>query len=197
MKIYDISQEVFNCRVYPGDNSPQKNEMRRISKGDLYNLTNFSMCAHNGTHIDAPFHFIENGDTVEKISLYKTVGFCYVSTFNGTLSSDDADLIIRKAEKLSSESAKRILLKGNAIVTPEAARVFVSYGIDLIGVESQSIGETNHPMEVHKLLLQNDIVLLEGIELSDVNDGVYFLNAAPISLEGSDGAPCRAILIQF
>ena len=197
MKIYDISQEVFNCRVYPGDDSPQKNEIRRISKGDLYNLTNFSMCAHNGTHIDAPFHFIDNGDTVEKISLYKTVGFSYVSTFNGTLSSNDADLIIKKAEKLSYESAKRILLKGNAIVTPEAARVFVDYGIDIIGVEAQSIGEPNHPMVDHKLLLQNDVLLLEGIELSDVNDGVYFLNAAPISLEGSDGAPCSAILIEF
>ena len=58
MKIYDISQEVFSCCVYPGDPKPEKKTLWATEKGDLYNLTAFSMCAHNGTHIDAPFHFL-------------------------------------------------------------------------------------------------------------------------------------------
>ena len=60
MKIYDISQEVLGCRVYPGDPAPQKRVLSSIEAGDLYNLTAFSMCAHNGTHIDAPSHFLED-----------------------------------------------------------------------------------------------------------------------------------------
>ena len=76
MKIHDISQEVFSCKVYPGDPAPSRVEERRMAKGDLYNLTSFAMGAHNGPHVDAPYHFIEGGDTVEAIPLEKSVGYC-------------------------------------------------------------------------------------------------------------------------
>ena len=66
MKIYDISQEVFHCSVYPGDPSPKREALCSMEQGDLYNLTAFSMCAHNGTHIDAPAHFLQNGATVDQ-----------------------------------------------------------------------------------------------------------------------------------
>ena len=65
MKIYDISQEVFSCAVYPGDPAPQRQTLCATDAGDLYNLTAFSMCAHNGTHVDAPYHFLPEGKTVE------------------------------------------------------------------------------------------------------------------------------------
>ena len=67
MKIYDITQELFSCVVFPGDPAPQKNTLCSMSKGDLYNLTSFSMCAHNGTHIDAPSHFIIDGKNIDEI----------------------------------------------------------------------------------------------------------------------------------
>ena len=67
MKIYDISQEVFTCKVYPGDPAPQKETLSAMERGDLYNLTIFSMCAHNGTHIDAPSHFLKHGKTVDEL----------------------------------------------------------------------------------------------------------------------------------
>ena len=79
MKIYDISQEVFSCQVYTGDPAPEKQVLSSIEKGDLYNLTAFSMCAHNGTHIDAPFHFIRDGKTVDEICLDAFVGKAYVA----------------------------------------------------------------------------------------------------------------------
>ena len=69
MKIYDISQELFNCKVFPGDPSPERKVLNSIENGGLYNLTAFSMCAHNGTHVDAPFHFIKDGKTIDQISL--------------------------------------------------------------------------------------------------------------------------------
>ena len=195
MKIYDISQEVFSCKVYPGDPSPKRTVLNAIDRGDLYNLTEFSICAHNGTHIDAPFHFVGNGKTVDKIDLESFVGMAYVAEHQGVVSGDDAQRIIVKANEKNKEAAKRILIKGEAEVSLEAAKVFASSNILLLGNESQTVGPENAPMAVHKTLLSVDVVLLEGIRLADVPEGVYFLNAAPLNLSGADGSPCRAILI--
>lgn len=195
MKIYDISQEVFGCQVYPGDTTPKKRVISSMKKGDLYNLTAFSMFAHNGTHIDAPFHFIKDGKTVDSVSLNTFIGMAYVAEYNGIVSADDATEILEKAKKQNSEAAKRILIKGDAEVSAEAAKVFAESNILLLGNESQTVGPENAPMEVHLILLGAGAVLLEGIRLAEVSEGVYFLNAAPLNLSGADGSPCRAILI--
>ena len=195
MKIYDISQEIFGCQVYPGDPTPQKRVLSSMEKGDLYNLTAFSMCAHNGTHIDAPFHFIKNGKTVDSIGLDTFIGMAYVAEHNGIVSADDATEMLEKAKKQNSDAAKRILIKGEAEASAEAAKVFAESNILLLGNESQTVGPENAPMEVHLILLGAGVVLLEGIRLSEVSEGVYFLNAVPLNLSGSDGSPCRAVLI--
>lgn len=196
MKIYDISQEVFACRVYPGDPIPEKKILCSTEKGDLYNLTAFSMCAHNGTHIDAPFHFLKNGKTVDAICLEAFVGMAYVAEHHGIVSEDDAVKIIEKAKAKNPEAATRILIKGDAEVSSEAAKAFASSKILLLGNESQTVGPENAPMAVHRILLSADVILLEGIRLTDITEGVYFLNAAPLNLSGADGSPCRAILIK-
>ncbi len=191
MKIHDISQEVFSCEVYPGDAAPRRIEELRMSQGSVYNLTSFSMNAHNGTHLDAPFHFYQDGKTVEQLSLEKTVGPCYVARQEGAMTAAEAASILEKAG-----SSTRILLKGDALVTLEAAEVFAWAKIDLLGVESQSVGPMDAPMAVHRVLLGEEIALLEGLRLTDVREGRYILSAAPLNLSGSDGAPCRAILME-
>ena len=196
MKIYDISQEVFGCEVYPGDPKPVKEVLCSIENGEPCNLTAFYMCAHNGTHIDAPYHFFNNGKTVEQLPLTKTTGPAYVAEHNGTVTARAAYNIINTAEGLDTEAAKRILIKGRAVVSCEAAKVFAEAKLELIGNESQSVGPEDSPMAVHKILLGADIVLLEGIRLGHVPEGVYFLSAAPILLSGSDGAPCRDTLLK-
>ena len=195
MKIYDISQEVFSCRVYPGDPVPEKKAISLMEKGELYNLTAFSMCAHNGTHIDAPFHFIRDGKTVDAICLEIFVGMAYVAEHHGIVSGNDAIEIIEKANVLNPEAAKRILIKGPAVVSLEAAKEFASRGVLLLGNESQTVGPEDAPMAVHQVLLSSNVILLEGIRLAEVSEGIYFLNAAPLNLFGADGSPCRAILI--
>ena len=197
MKIYDISQELFSCAVFPGDPAPVRKKLSSMEQGALYNLTALSLCAHNGTHIDAPYHFIKDGKTVEELPLSKTIGFAYVAQENGTLSAEDAHRILKEAADASPEAAKRILLGGKVTVTEEAALVFANAGIDLLGNESQTVGPENAPMQVHLTLLSHEVVLLEGIRLGNVPTGVYLLSAAPISLADSDGAPCRAILIDM
>lgn len=197
MKIYDISQEVFSSKVFPGDPKPKKEIISSMEKGDLYNLTAFSMCAHNGTHIDAPFHFYKDGKTIDEICLESFIGKAYIAEHQGIVTSEDAKNIINNAKKQDIESVKRILIKGQAEVSLEAAKFFANEHIFLLGNESQTIGPKDAPMEVHLELLGANIVLLEGICLSDVPEGVYFLNAAPLNLSKSDGSPCRAILISL
>ena len=192
MKIYDISQEVFSCAVYPGDPQPEKQIIYSTGDGDLYNMTAFAMCAHNGTHIDAPFHFLPHGKPVDQMDLTHFVGECYVARHQGDVTAADAETILMKAS-----GAQRILIAGKATVTAEAAEVFAAGSIKLLGNESQSVGPENAPMQVHLILLKQEVALLEGIVLKNVPEGHYFLSAAPLNLAGTDGAPCRAYLIDW
>ena len=190
MKLYDISQEVFSCAVYPGDPKPERQILSATTAGELYNLTAFSMCAHNGTHVDAPFHFLPDGETVEVLPLEVFVGVCYVARHHGAVTAGDAAAILKKAG-----GAERILIAGDAVVTLEAAEVFACSGIRLLGNESQSVGPEDAPMAVHLALLSRGVALLEGVVLQGIPEGRYILSAAPLKLAGADGAPCRAYLI--
>jgi arylformamidase len=191
--IYDISQEVFSCRVWPGDPSPERSVLADIGKGDIINLTAFSMCAHNGTHVDAPAHFLKDGKTIEQLDPAAFVGDCYVARHEGEVTAADAAAILQKAAAVGA--SERILIGGKATVTEAAARVFAEAGILLIGNESQTVGPEAAPMAVHLILLGADVVLLEGLVLSHVPEGKYFLTAAPLNLGGCEGAPCRAMLM--
>ena len=210
MKIYDISQEVFGCEVYPGDPSPEKEIKLRIEDGAVCNLSALHMCAHNGTHVDAPYHFLKDGKTVDQVALERFIGYAYVTGHEGEITAVDAAAILEKARAADEEAAakkgepsgsigaaKRILVKGDATVTLPAANVFAEAGILLFGNESQTVGPLDAPMAVHLVMLGAEVVLLEGIRLSEVPEGVYLLNAAPLNLGGADGAPCRATLISL
>ena len=197
MEIYDISQELFSGAVFPGDPKPAKESILNIKNGDVCNLTTLTMCAHNGTHIDAPYHFYENGKTVEQIPLEKLVGYSYVAECCGDITENDAKAILEKAKNAHPDAYKRILIKGKATITYEASLVFANEGIYLVGNESQTVGPENAPISVHKVLLEKEIVLLEGIRLEKVPEGVYLLSSAPLLLGGADGAPCRATLIKL
>ena len=165
-----------------------------MEQGSLYNLSQFSMCAHNGTHIDAPSHFIKDGKTAEQIPLENFVGDCFVARHEGDFSEEDARAVLQRASAAGTN--ERILIAGDATVTEEAARVFASARIKLIGNESQTVGPENAPMQVHLILLGAEVVLLEGLVLSGVAEGRYFLSALPLNFAGFEGAPCRAYLIE-
>lgn len=192
MKIYDISQELFGCEVYPGDPQPERFVTLSIKNGDVCNLTAFKMCAHNGTHVDAPFHFYADGKTIDQVDLDRFIGWAYVAERDGDISADDAKNILKAAN-----GCERVLVKGKAVVTKEAAQVFAEARIKLFGNESQTVGPIDAPKEVHLIMLGAEIVLLEGIRLEKVPAGKYFLNALPLNLGGADGSPCRATLLEM
>lgn len=202
MKIYDISQEVFSCTVFPGDPQPERIQMQKIERGDLCNLTGIRMCAHNGTHVDAPYHFIDGARPIDQVDLARFIGYAYVTAHDGQITAKDAADIMRKARAADKacpvaddKASDRILVKGDAVVTKEAAEVFAKEHIKLFGNESQTVGPEDAPKDVHLIMLSEEIVLLEGIRLQDVPEGVYMLNAAPLNLKDADGSPCRAVLM--
>ena len=120
MRIYDISQEIFSCNVYTGDPKPEKTVLYSTEAGDLYNLTAFSMCAHNGTHIDAPYHFLGSGDTVDRMELTVFVGDCYVARHTGDVSASDAKRILSEAK-----DAERIRVAGQLAQYVERERTLL------------------------------------------------------------------------
>lgn len=191
--IYDISQEVLTCAVFPGDPVPACEVLGSITNGDLCNLTAFSMCSHNGTHIDAPAHFLINGKTVDQVDPAAFLGDCYVTRHEGDVTAADARRMLGYAA--AAGAPDRLLIAGKATVTVEAARVFADARLKLIGNESQTVGPESAPIPVHLVLMEADVVILEGVVLSRVPAGKYFLSAAPLNLGGCEGAPCRAMLI--
>lgn len=189
----DITQEVFSCKVYPGDPMPSRKQLQSLAQGDVCNLTAFSMCAHNGTHVDAPAHFISGGKTIDEMGLEPFVGDCFVARCDGNVTGEAAADIMERARVAGA--SKRILIAGKATVTAEAAKIFARSDIKLLGNESQTVGPEDAPREVHLILLGAGIVLLEGIVLKDVAEGKYLLSAAPLNLADCEGAPCRAYLV--
>jgi arylformamidase len=115
----------------------------------------------------------------------------------GDVDRADAVKIVDIARNVQSKKVNKILIKGNATVTYDAARVFAEAKLDLIGNESQTVGPEDAPMQVHLTLLGAEVILLEGIRLDNVPEGVYILNAAPLNIRDGDGSPCRAILIDI
>ena len=196
LKIYDISQEVFGCAVFPGDPKPEKKVMMKISDGEVCNLSAFSMCAHNGTHVDAPLHFIDGKNSIDRVDLDWLIGPAYVADHAGPILREDAEQILEDAKKSGNGAEERILVRGKAYLTAEGAKVFAERRIKLFGNESQTVGPEDAPMEVHLIMLGAEIVLLEGIRLSRAEPGTYLLNAAPLNLGGAEGAPCRAVLLR-
>lgn len=188
MKIYDISQEVFTSVVYPGDEKPSFIRNSSMEKGDVCNVTILTMCAHNGTHMDAPFHFVRDGKTIEELDLQHCVGDCTLKAFEKQPTAEELNEVLK-------HSRKKVILKGPVTITMELAKCILAYNLQLIGVESQSVAPMEAPREVHVELLEKEVVLLEGLKLDEVEEGEYFLVAAPLKLGGSDGAPVRAILL--
>ena len=187
MKIIDITQELFSCNVYPGDKQPTYERVCNIEQNGC-NLTTFSMGAHNGTHMDAPIHFVADGKAVDELDLSIFYGPCTVVEVKGLVSGEEmADILVNCQE--------RLLLKGDCAFSEAAAIALASSHVRLIGVEGQSIGSMENPAHIHVIVLEKEIIPLEGLALSDVAPGEYTLAAFPLCMEGSDGSPVRAVLI--
>jgi arylformamidase len=178
-RIIDISQPLFDCEVYPGDTAPSFKRVRTVA-ADKYNLTDITLCVHNGTHVDAPLHFIDGSAGIDELPLDVFYGKCVVKTWDGMV----------------PQNCERLLLKGGYVITVVDAELIVKSGVRLIGVESQSVGDAASPMPVHLTFLGAGVIPLEGLLLAQVDEGEYTLSAMPLNVGKCDGSPVRAFLIK-
>ncbi|MBQ3692305.1 MAG: cyclase family protein [Clostridia bacterium] len=189
MKIIDISREVFTAPNYDDDPQPKFKWFRKLGRDSEYNLSLFGMTPHTGTHIDAPLHYFENGESIDECSLERCYGACTVVSIDGILTGEDMD-------KLLPYCKKRLLIhgKGKASLELSAARVLNDNGIVLVGIDSVSISFREQEEEVHRELLSNGTLILENLNLDGVSDGNYILCALPLKLGGMEASPVRAVL---
>lgn len=187
MRIIDITQEVFSCAVWPGDTAPTSERVKAMER-DNVNVTNITMCVHNGTHVDAQCHFVPGGSDIASAPMDAFYGECEVVEFSGLIGEKDIAPVL-------AGGPRRLLLRGECQLSDGAAAAIARAGLLLVGVESQSVGPSDTPRPVHMTLLKAGVVPLEGLVLEHVETGKYILCAMPLKLSGSDGSPVRAVLI--
>ncbi len=190
MNFYDISRDILTTKPYEGDPAPKITSLCSIENGDKCNLSQFTMSAHQATHIDAPKHFDDDGVNIGKTRLSHYYGKCTVVTIDGLLTGEDM-------EELLPHCKKRLILhsNGNAFLTSSAAQVIAESGLVLIGTDAVSIAPEFDEVRPHLELARAGVIVLENLYLEGVQDGVYTLCAFPIKLSNAEAAPCRAVLI--
>jgi arylformamidase len=180
-----------------------------MDKGGHNNITKMSSCVHIGTHVDAPRHFLNDGHTVEQLPLDVLTGPCYVVQLPDGIEAITAEVLERT--ELTSEM-KRVLFgtrnshlwaRGESefqtdfvAITEDGAEWLVERGVRLVGVDYLSVAPYGDSIPTHTILLGAGVVIVEGLNLSNVMRGFYDLYCLPLKIAGSDGAPARAILIQ-
>jgi len=178
----------------------------RISAGDEYNVSRFECDLHTGTHIDAPWHCTADGLTVDQLPLEVLIGPALVVNLphRPVITSLDLDAlgVSPTIERLLLRTDNSELWRSNVAEFREdyvgldkgAAEWVARHGIRLLGTDYLSVEPYGRGPVAHRLLLGADVVLLEGLNLADVDPGLYELICLPIKLEGADGAPARAVL---
>jgi arylformamidase len=208
MQLFDISLPVRSGMVvYAGDAEVRLERSHTIAGGDSYNLSRLELGVHAGTHIDAPLHFIEGAAGVERVPLGPLIGPAHV--VDATAISADIDVATLQRLAIPS-GVRRLLFKTpnsqlwereefspNFLgIREDAARALVSSGVRLVGVDYLSVAPMADPAPTHRVLLEAGVVILEGLDLRAVDPGPYQLVCLPLLIEGSDGAPARALLLR-
>lgn len=204
MKIYDLSPEISGeMIVYKNkvEKEPRLIPTRTLKDGA--NESRLEIESHTGSHADAPFHFIENGKTIEKISLDKFMGKCIVLDLTKVRDS------IKKTDlsKFKIQKNDIVLLKTKNKPEKEFNQDFVylektgaeylaSKKIKAVGIDSLGIERSQPGHETHKILLGKGIVIFEGLDLSKVKPGKYFFHGLPLKIRKGDASPIRAVLVK-
>ncbi|MBI2022277.1 cyclase family protein [Candidatus Daviesbacteria bacterium] len=202
-KIIDISLPLYpGMATYP--NNP-KVEITPI-KGLTSTHSSIVMGSHSGTHIDAPSHIFPNGKTLDQIDLNVLIGSCRVLDFSHSQGSVTAE----ELKKKNINSKERILIKtGNSkrgfekfyedyvYLAGDGAEYLSEIGVSLVGIDSLSIKQKgSRDLRAHTSLLKNDIIIVEGLDLSRTEEGEYILYCLPLRLIDIDGSPARVILLK-
>ena len=209
MRTYDITLTISSDMVvWPGDPPVEISMTDSIAEGAEANVSHIQMGVHTGTHIDAPRHYIEDGDLVEDLDLDMLCGRVYVLHL-----PDDVDLISKDVIEDANipPRTKRVLFKtrnskiwaaGNhtefkedfVALAPDACELLIQRGVKLVGVDYLSVAPFDDGTPTHIALLEAGILIVEGLDLSEVSQGRYTMYCLPLKIAGVEGAPARAVL---
>jgi arylformamidase len=209
-RLIDVSLPIGpDLLTWPGDPGVEVRPSSRISKGDPANVSELRIGTHTGTHVDPPVHFVEGADPIDAMAPDVLFGEAVVADLTGADVIGPAEL-----EALAlPEGTERLLCKTRnselwsrlpvefpddyAALTPDGARWCVNRGLRLVGVDFLSVEKDGPPdFPVHHTLLENGVVIVEGLNLSVVEPGRYTLACLPLLITGGDGGPARAILVE-
>jgi arylformamidase len=209
MTIHDISLTISpNMPVWPGDPAVELTQVSFIDQGENDNVSELSLSVHTGTHVDAPHHFLNDKRTVETMSLDVLTGPCYVLKLDDVVQAISADVL--EAANLPLGVSRLLFHTRNAHIWARGVNQFqtdfvaipldgaewlVRRGIKLVGVDYLSVAPYKESRPTHEVLLKAGIVIVEGLDLSKVEQGFYDLYCLPLKIAGCDGAPARAILV--
>jgi arylformamidase len=209
MRVIDVTLPISaDMLTWPGDPSVEILPSHRLARGDSANVSELKMGTHTGTHVDAPFHFIDGAPGVDQIpllSLYGTAAVVDVRDVEDTIGPDEVKRVPDGARRVLFQTRNSEIWRDPSprfpehyvSVTPDGARALVDVGVMLVGVDFLSVekrGSPGHP--THVTLLEAGVVIVEGLNLSDVEPGDYTIACMPLKLAGMDGAPARVFLIE-
>ena len=211
MNIHDISLTLDSGMVsYPKDVPYKRYLQRDLAKSDSSNVSVVEMSAHTGSHVDSPLHFLANGYGASEIPLSHLYGPAFVADCCG-MAAVTAEVL----KKQLPQGTKRLLLKTDnsqllkdnpkgpfdtdfVYLDPGGAQYIADNGIELVGIDYLSIDKYGSSgKDSHHILLENNITILEGIVLAEVEAGEYFMACGALKMADADGAPCRVVLIEF
>jgi len=215
MKVIDISRTIHpDMEMYPGDAGPQITKVSGLDEGDSYNISRITLGTHTGTHVDPPLHLIRDGAGIDRLPMNTLVGNARVldlSSINRPIEAGDigpleaGEIILLKGGPNGSDSSDSSGdsdgsdgpgVSCGACLTAACARYLVDIVIKTIGTDAISIGAIDEEYEVHHILLDAGIVVIEGLKMTDVEAGDYLLVCLPLKIANGDGGPARAVLIK-
>lgn len=208
-QLIDISMPLnTSTPIWPGSPGFSSRSHLSLDSGDIANATQLGLDAHCGTHVDAPRHFVPTGATIDEVGLAALVGSAWVVDASGADAIDAAALeacgvpegtqrLLLRTDNASWPSMSHMPFHEDYVaLTPDAARWVVDRGIRLVGIDYLSIQRYADPPDVHEILLQAGVLILEGINLQEVTAGSWTLVCLPLSVTGIEAAPARAVLLE-
>lgn len=204
MKIYDVSSSIY-AGMPVWENSPGAQPEISTHTDGYVSVSNLNMGVHTGTHVDAPLHMLNGGDTIETIKIEDLVS--YVKLFD--LSHVNDQITKKDLESLNIEKNDFVIFKTKnsssfvdefdfefVYVNEDAANYLVEIGIKGVGIDSIGIERSQEGHPTHRTLFKNNIIIVEGLRLKAVSEGEYFMVAAPLKIKGTDGSPARVLLME-
>lgn len=191
--------------IWPNSPGYSIRALQNINEINEANVSYLSLEVHTGTHIDAPLHFIKGGKDTSSIGLDTLIGLCQVIEINDVdtieandlekcLGEDPLPRILIKTNNSKTDWPRNNFIENYVAISKEAAEWLVLHNVKLVGIDYLSIQKFNHNTETHKVLLKNEVVIVESLDLSNVKPAKYNLVCLPLKIDGLEAVPCRVIL---